>query len=344
MSGPILAVTMGDPAGVGPEIAVRALAKPPLRRRCRPLLVGSADVFGKAADLVEAEVVVQPVDSAAAAAETDPAALAVLEPEGLADLEFERGEISPICGEAAYRCVEAAARMALDGRVEAVVTNPIHKKALHLAGHPYAGHTELLRELTGAASSAMMLVHGSLRVAHVTTHCSLREAAERCRADRILEVTRLTDGAIRRLGIQRPRIGVAALNPHASDEGLFGEEERTEIEPAVRRARQEGIDVTGPLPADTIFSLARGGRFDAVVAQYHDQGHIAVKLLGFRYDGETGRWMSVAGLNVTLGLPILRVSVDHGTAFDRAWTGQADPGSLESAVRFALRMLGNAGS
>lgn len=334
MSKPILAITMGDPAGIGPEITVRALSRPDAYARCRALVVGSAQVLQDAADLLGANVEIRTVTSPAAAADA-PSLITVIEPQHLPTGPWPRGEVCASCGEAAFLCIEAAIRLALDREVQAVVTNPIHKKALNLAGHHYAGHTEIFRDLTQAPSSAMMLVEGELRVVHVTTHCSLGEAVRRCKQDRILEVTRLTHQALLDLGISAPRIGMAALNPHASDEGLFGHEEAEEILPAAREARAEGIDVSDPLPADTIFSLAVGGRFDAVVAQYHDQGHIPVKLRGFRYHHATQSWDSVSGINVTLGLPILRVSVDHGTAMDQAWQGKASSESLENAIRFA---------
>ncbi len=334
---PILAITMGDPGGVGPEITAQALADESLRRRFTPLLIGLAEVFREAASLVGAPLTFSPIGAA-----DDPAAVdgvAVLAPEDVPSPPLPKGVVDARCGEAAFRCIETSIRLALNRRVAAVVTNPIHKKALHLAGHRYAGHTEILRDLTGAPSSAMMLVAEGLRVVHVTTHIPLREVPDRIRRDRVLEVIRLADRAMRSLGIQHPRIGLAGLNPHGSDEGLFGDEEAREIAPAAGDAREHGIDVSDPLPPDIVFPLARGGRYDVVVAQYHDQGHIPVKLLGFLYDERTGGWTSVAGINVTLGLPVLRVSVDHGTAFDRAWQGQASPASLINAIDFAIRMI-----
>jgi 4-hydroxythreonine-4-phosphate dehydrogenase len=346
-----LAITMGDPAGVGPEIAARVLADVSLRRRCRPVLIGSMEVFQVATDLVGEPLPLtgltendlrrsRPGDRPRRPGAEEPPSgtVGVVTPTDLPAGPFPRGVVDATSGRAAYACIAEACRLAELGLVDAIVTNPIHKKALRLGGCRHAGHTEILRDLTGSASSAMMLVEGDLRVVHVTTHCSLAEAIGRCTVERIVEVTRLADEALRRLGIERPRLAMAALNPHAGDDGLFGDEERTRIAPACRVAREEGIDVTDPLPADTIFSLAVGGRFDAVIAQYHDQGHIPVKLLGFRYDHATGTWDSVAGINVTLGLPILRVSVDHGTAFDQAWRGTASPDSLRNAIDFAIRM------
>ncbi|MCE5217742.1 4-hydroxythreonine-4-phosphate dehydrogenase PdxA [bacterium] len=338
MNKPVLAVTMGDPAGVGPEITVKALADPLLRERVCPLVVGVAQVLTDASALLGNPLRVETVASPEEALRAPADVLSVLEPPTLAPGEYPRAQIDARCGEAAFRSIELAIQIALAGQVAAVVTNPLHKTALQLAGHHYAGHTEIFRDLTGAGSSAMMLVAQGLRVVHVTTHCSLHEAAARCRTKRILQVTRLAHEALLSLGIPSPRLGMAALNPHAGEAGLFGNEEREQILPAVEAARKEGLDVSDPLPADTIFCLALGGRFDAVIAQYHDQGHIPVKLLGFHYDDRTGQWTSVSGINVTLGLPILRVSVDHGTAFDQAWRGQANPESLHDALDFALQM------
>ncbi|GAB4456186.1 MAG: 4-hydroxythreonine-4-phosphate dehydrogenase PdxA [Armatimonadaceae bacterium] len=334
---PVLLVTMGDPAGVGPEIAVQALSEPELRERAVPVFVGSAKTLVAAAEMLNAPVQVRPISDLQEARDFPATVLPVWEPEGVHG-EYPRGKVDAQCGEAGYRCIEASIRMTMAGQAAAVVTNPIHKQALHLAGHHYPGHTEIFRDLTGAESSAMMLVEGGLRVSHVSTHVSLRQAIERCKRARILTVLRLTHAALQRVGIESPRLGLAALNPHASEGGLFGDEEEKEILPAAQDARAEGMDVSDPLPADTIFSLARGGRFDAVVAQYHDQGHIPVKLLGFHYNDDTGRWSSVSGINVTLGLPMLRVSVDHGTAFDQAWKGTASPESLRNALDFAIAM------
>jgi 4-hydroxythreonine-4-phosphate dehydrogenase len=342
MERPILAITMGDPAGVGPEITMRALADATVRDSCRPVLIGRADVFEEAAALVGSSTSVRALDGVAGWAWRS-GEVPVVEPEGMPRGPLARGEVDATCGQAAFACIAEAARLVLAGQADAMVTNPIHKKAIRQAGHLQPGHTEILRELTGAPSSAMMLVEGELRVVHVSTHCALREAAERCRTPRILEVTRLADAALRRLGIDGPRLAMSALNPHAGDGGLFGDEEAEQIAPAVAAARAEGIDVSDPLPGDTVFSLAAGGGYDAVIAQYHDQGHIPVKLLGFRYDANGGGYSSVSGINVTLGLPILRASVDHGTAFDVAWTGQASCESLIRAVDFAVRWCAGGG-
>jgi 4-hydroxythreonine-4-phosphate dehydrogenase len=226
-------------------------------------------------------------------------------------------------------------------QIDAIVTNPIHKESFHLGGYgvKYPGHTEMLAALTGTKSYCMMLASGSLRICHVTTHVSLLDALTRyITPERILEVIRLADGAAKQLGISEPLIGVAAINPHGGEQGLFGDEEQRLILPAINEAAQEGIRVEGPVPADTLFSKGKGGWYAVVVAMYHDQGHIPCKLDGFVYDHDTGKW-TMTGVNVTLGLPIIRTSVDHGTAFGKAGKGTADPLSLIQATRLAVDLV-----
>jgi 4-hydroxythreonine-4-phosphate dehydrogenase len=222
--------------------------------------------------------------------------------------------------------------------VAAIVTGPLNKEALNLAGHAYAGHTEMLAGLTGVRDSAMMLAHGDFRVSHVSTHCALEEVPRKATRERIHRVIDLTSDTLRRLGIARPRIAVAALNPHAGEGGIFGRHDIDVTEPLVQDLRRQGQDVTGPVPGDTVFVKMRGGAFDAVVAMYHDQGHIPVKLLGFQVDRGTGLWTGLSGVNVTLGLPIIRTSVDHGTAFDIAGRGIAEATSLIEALDYALNL------
>jgi 4-phospho-D-threonate 3-dehydrogenase / 4-phospho-D-erythronate 3-dehydrogenase len=226
----------------------------------------------------------------------------------------------------------------MEGKARAIVTAPLNKEALNLAGHHYAGHTELLADLTGARDSAMLLAHGDFRVSHVTTHVALEDVPKRVTRQRIRRVLELTREALSQLGIARPRIAVAALNPHAGEGGIFGRHDIDVTAPLVADLASAGWDVEGPVPGDTVFVKMRGGRYDAVVAMYHDQGHIPVKLLGFTVDPETGAWTALSGVNVTLGLPIIRTSVDHGTAFDIAGTGRADEGSLIEAIEMAIAM------
>jgi 4-hydroxythreonine-4-phosphate dehydrogenase len=250
-----------------------------------------------------------------------------------------RGAVSPEAGRAAYAYIENAVRLCQSGQVDGMVTAPVNKEALAAGGHAFSGHTEILASLSGTRDFAMLLMSDELRVIHVTTHVALRRVPDLVTRDRVLRVIRLAQQTMGGLGEARPRIAVCGLNPHAGEEGLFGDEEQKEIIPAIEAARNEGLDVHGPLPADTLFSRARGGEFDIVVAMYHDQGHVPVKTLGFVLDKATGNWTGLSGVNVTVGLPFLRVSVDHGTAFDRAWKGIANPESMVEAIEVALKML-----
>jgi 4-hydroxythreonine-4-phosphate dehydrogenase len=278
--------------------------------------------------------------SGVAQARFEPGTVDVLE-VGAAEPPLAVGAVSPEAGEAAFRYVVRAIELAMAGEVDATVTNPLNKEALNAAGHHFAGHTELYAAYTRTPDYTMMLALGNLRVVHVSTHVSLREACDRVKKARVLKVIRIAHAACRDMGIARPRIGVAGLNPHAGENGLFGREEIEEIEPAIRQAREEDIDAIGPLPPDTAFSKARGGWYDAVVAMYHDQGHIPLKVLGFEYDAGSGRWKAVSGVNITLGLPIIRTSVDHGTAFDQAGLGTASEASLINAMDYAIGFARN---
>lgn len=251
------------------------------------------------------------------------------------------GQVSAAAGDAAFRYVRKVIELAMDGKVDATVTNPLNKEAMNLAGHHFSGHTEIYAHYTGTEHYTMMLAHNDLRVVHVSTHVSLREACDRVKKDRVLEVISIADKACRDMGIAKPRIGVAGLNPHCGEGGLFGREEIDEIAPAIEAARIAGIDAQGPIPPDTIFSKAIGGWYDIVVAMYHDQGHIPLKVVGFVYDREKQSWSAVEGVNITLGLPIIRTSVDHGTAFDQAGTGKANELSLKNAIEYAVRFAAN---
>ncbi len=333
---PILGITMGDPAGIGPEITLKALAHSEIYDRCRPLVVGDMNILEAAVKAVgvvpEFHVVKEPREGIYA-----PGVVDVLDMH-IADAKtLPIGEVSVVGGEAAFRYVEKVIALAMAGKVHATVTNALNKEAMNLAGHCYAGHTEIYARLTGTQKYTMMLVHQNLRVVHVSTHVSLREACERVKKERILEVIRIADRACLDMGIQRPRIGVAGLNPHCGENGLFGREELDEIMPAVAEAKAAGILVEGPIPPDSIFSKARGGMYDIVVAMYHDQGHIPLKLVGFVYNQKEGKWDAVEGVNITLGLPIIRTSVDHGTAYDQAGKGTASECSLMNAIDYAIR-------
>ncbi len=332
---PLLAITMGDPAGVGPEVLVSALARRRARSVCRALVIGDARVLHRASHLAGRPFRPKAV-ARASDAERHPRRVCLLD-LGNADPEtVPLAQVGAAAGRAAAEYIETAAELAQAGIADAVVTAPINKESIRLAGIPHPGHTEMLAALCGGAEVAMMLVYGDMRVSHVTTHLAVREACRQTTRARVLSVIRLTAGALQRMGFPRPRIAVGGLNPHAGESGLFGDEEKLEIAPAVAQAGLESIDVTGPLPPDTVFARHRAGEFDAVVAMLHDHGHIAVKTLGFA--ARKGGGLSSAGVNVTLGLPIIRTSVDHGTAFEIAGTGTADPTSMVEAIRLAARM------
>lgn len=338
VTAPVLGVTMGDPAGVGPEIVARAAGEAGVRRTCRPLVIGSADTMREALALVGSPLALHAVRDVGDCRWAD-GALEVLDLGNVDMATLPRGEVSAAAGRAAYAYIERAVALARDRAIDAIVTAPINKEALAAAGVPHTGHTEILARLSGTEDFAMLLMGRELRVIHVTTHVSLRRVPDLVTRERVLRTIRLAQRAMADLGQPRARIAVAGLNPHAGEDGLFGDEEGTAIVPAIEAARGEGLTVVGPLPADTLFSRARGGEFDIVVAMYHDQGHIPVKTLGFTYDERTRRWTGLSGVNVTVGLPFLRVSVDHGTAFDRAWKGAASPESMVEALEVATTML-----
>ena len=322
-----LAVTMGDPAGIGPEIVIKAAHK--LEReiaegRIELLVLGSAEALAKACGQLNV------------AADTLPLRMIDVGP---VDGEVATGQISAVGGEWAYRAVKRATELVQAGEADAIVTAPLSKEALHLAGHPFEGHTELLAHLTGQRDAVMMLAHGPMRVTHVTTHCAIADVPGRLTPTRLRRVFSVTLEALECLGFDKPRLGVAGLNPHSGEGGILGKEDEEIIAPVIKEFVDQGHDVTGPVPGDTVFIKLRANQFDAVVAMFHDQGHIPVKLLGFDVDPETGKWQAISGVNVTLGLPILRTSVDHGTAFDIAGKGIANSDSLVDAAEYALKLL-----
>jgi 4-hydroxythreonine-4-phosphate dehydrogenase len=317
---------MGDAAGVGPEVVVRALAQADVYRTCRPIVVGDAARLRRAVGVTGVGLDVHVVD----APENGRCTLGAIDCVDLGlipgDLPF--GELSPVAGEGAYQFVRTAAELAMAGRVQAICTAPLNKEALRAAGHRYPGHTELLAELTGTPEVSMMLAAPKLRVVHVTTHVGLLDAVERIEPGLVERTIRRGATTLRQAGIARPRIAVCGINPHAGENGLFGRgEEEQKVTPAVEATRADGLDVSGPLPADTVFFRAVRGDFDLVVAMYHDQGHGPVKVLGLD-----------AGVNITIGLPVIRTSVDHGTAFDIAGTGKADHASMLEALRQAVEL------
>lgn len=336
----ILAITMGDPAGVGPEIAAMAFASGKLHKVCRPLLVGNAAIMERAIAVVGAKLKVNAIkDVREADYSTDTIDVIDLDVEDPLSIEF--GKVSAKAGDLAFRAVKKAIDLAMAKEVDGTVTCPIHKGALNLSGHHFSGHTEIYAHFTNTPKYAMLLADERIKVIHVSTHVSLRDACDKVKKARVLEVIGLLRDALNLIGIKEPRIGVAGLNPHSSDGGLFGWEEEREIMPAIEEARKQGINVEGPVPPDALFALANGGKYDGCVAMYHDQGHIPFKVVGFEWDQTTGKMKSVKGVNITLGLPIVRTSVDHGTAFEVAGKGVASPDALYNAVDYAVKMVNN---
>jgi 4-hydroxythreonine-4-phosphate dehydrogenase len=329
-----LAITLGDPAGIGPEIILKAAAQ----------MRGHADI--------ELVVVAPPVCLAQAArsiggaiadawARGSEARGFAIEDIAAPKTPIRIGEVSAEAGVVAYASIARAVELSMSGRVDAIVTTPISKEALNLAGHSFSGHTELLAHLSGGEGPVMMLAHGTMRVSHVSTHISLSEVPARLTPARLRRVVELTHDALRRMGIERPRIAIAALNPHAGEGGMLGREDLDVTRPVVEAFVAQGRDVEGPVPGDTVFVKMRARQYDAVVAMYHDQGHIPVKLLGFQVNPATGRWDSLSGVNITLGLPVIRTSVDHGTAFDIAGKNMASAQSLIEAIDYAHALVGS---
>lgn len=323
---PILGLTMGDPAGIGPEICLRALREPAVLARCTPVLFGDSPVLKRVA---QAAGIAQPDCRVAAVAELDEFfeidGPLIIDCGAIEAANIVPGKVSAACGQAGYRYIEHAIRAALAGKIDGVVTAPIHKESLSLSGVKFPGHTEIFTALTGAKRSCMMLYSDKLTVSMATTHIGYHEVPGRLSADRVLNVIELTAQAMRQLLRREPLLGVCGLNPHAGEHGLFGRhEEENFVEPAVKSARERGIRIVGPLVPDAAFTTAQRKRFDAIVTLYHDQGHIPFKMLAFD-----------TGVNITLGLPIIRTSVDHGTAFDIAWQGKAQATSLFSAIEVA---------
>ncbi len=340
MSLPLCAITMGDPAGIGPEILLKSAADEGVRSKANLIAVADLAVLAKTTAIVDSEIELVPTIevSRETIENLNAHQLAVYDVGQVDAASLECGRIKAEYGRAAYEYIIKAIDFTLEGRVDAVVTNPINKEALNAAGVKHAGHTEIFATQTDTADYAMMLVHDPLRVVHVSTHVSLREACDLVSKDRVEKVVRLAADTIRRLDGATGVVAVAGLNPHAGEHGLFGREELDEIIPAIEHARADGFNVVGPMPPDTVFSRAMGGEFSAVVVMYHDQGHIPLKLAGFRVDPATGQFRNVSGVNITLGLPIVRTSVDHGTAFDLAGKGRASHESLNQAIEYAVRL------
>jgi 4-phospho-D-threonate 3-dehydrogenase / 4-phospho-D-erythronate 3-dehydrogenase len=326
---PLIAITMGDAAGIGAEVIMKSLSHAEVNARCRPLVIGDAERLRAAGRIVASPLTVQVV--ACSEIET-----AIYENDivycidlGLIPADLPWGKLSAIAGAASFRYVEKATRLAMAGRIDAICTAPLNKEALHAGGFPYPGHTEMLAALTGVDEVSMMLTAPNLRVIHVTTHIGLIDAIARIEPGLVQRTIARGYSVLEKAAVKRRRIGVCGINPHAGENGLFGRgEEAEKIMPAIAKCRADGWDVEGPLPADTLFFRAARGDFDMVVAMYHDQGHAPIKVLGIE-----------AGVNITVGLPVIRTSVDHGTAFDIAGTGRADERSMIEALRQAADLV-----
>ncbi len=332
-----IAITMGDPAGVGPEIIVKALSHVEVYQQCIPIVIGDHAALADAVKFCNLPVELREISDVSEGkgefGNIDFINMNKLQPGG-----WEYKKNSAKCGEASFQYVVYAIKQALEGKVHAVVTAPINKESINMAGYHYSGHTEIFAEYTDTKDYAMLLASRTLHVIHVSTHCSLREACDRVKKDRVLKVIRLAQLGMQQLGYSKPKIGVSGLNPHCSENGLFGTEEEREIIPAIEEARREGIEVTGPEAPDTVFVKCQAGQYDIVVAMYHDQGHIPLKLSGFKYNLQANKYESVSGINCTIGLPIVRTSVDHGTAFGKAGEGRANEESMLDAVFAGVKM------
>ena len=337
MSKPIIAITMGDPASIGPEIAMKALLQKNIHEICKPLIVGDAVVFEQVIALLKLPAKVNTIKRIADAKfELGTIDVFDLKITDINKLQF--GKIDAMCGEASFQAVKKAIELAMSKEVDATVTGPINKKSINEAGHHFAGHTEIYAHFTGTKKYAMLLVEDHINVIHVSTHVSLRQAVDLVKKERIVQVIELMVDGLKRLGKTNLKIGVAGLNPHAGDSGLFGTEDDEEILPAVEEAKRLGYEVEGPVPPDTMFAKAAMGAYGGVVAMYHDQGHIPFKLAGFKWNAEKQQMDSVKGVNITMGLPIIRTSVDHGTAFEIAGKGIASADAMVLAIESAVQL------
>jgi 4-hydroxythreonine-4-phosphate dehydrogenase len=337
---PVLGITMGDPSGIGPEIVIKAMAAPNTHQVCNPLVIGDAAILEKAQKLLRTKLVLQSVQRVQDA-DFKSGVINILDQKTVALDKFEYGKVSAMAGRAAFRAIEKAIELAMQNDIAGTVTAPINKESLNRAGYHYAGHTEIYADLTGTRDYAMMLAEGHMRVSHVSTHVSLRNACDKVKKERILKVVSLSNDACKLFGIEKPRVAVAGLNPHSGENGMFGSEEIDEIIPAIEEANSMGIIAEGPVPPDTLFSKLNGRLYDIAVAMYHDQGHIPMKLMGFNFATGDNKAFTMKGVNITLGLPIVRSSVDHGTAFDIAGQGIANQESMLQAVEYGAMLSKN---
>ena len=337
MGGLFWCAASGFPAGIGPEITVRALNRQETYEKCRPIVTGDATIMRQAVQLLGFNLQVNAIQNVKDA-RFEFGTIDVLDLQCVDLKTFEFGKVQAQCGNAAFQYIKKAIELAMANEVDGTVTAPLNKEALNLAGHHYDGHTEIYATFTGTKKYAMMLADENIRVIHVSTHVPLRKACDLVKKARIIECVELIDDACKQFGIEKPHIGVAGLNPHSSENGMFGYEEAQEIIPAIEELNARGFDVEGPVPPDSIFAKAKCGKFDGCVAMYHDQGHIPLKVCAFNWNKETGKMESASGVNITLGLPIIRVSVDHGTAFDVAGKGIANDSAMTLSIDYATRM------
>ncbi len=336
---PIIAITMGDAAGIGPEIIAKTLSMKEIYEICKPIVIGDSDALRMGVEVSNLDLEIHPVKKISESL-FQRGTIDVIDLENIDVRKLVMGKPQAMAGKASVEYVLRAAELAINNRVDAMVTAPLNKEAMNMAGFSYTGHTELLAEFSNVDDFAMLLLAGAMRVIHVTTHVALKDVPALITRERVLRTIILADQAAKDLGVGKPRIAVAGLNPHSGEGGLFGSEETEAILPAIEEARESGLNVEGPIPPDTVFVKAAGGTYDMVVAMYHDQGHIPVKLIGFKWSGDSGLWEAVEGVNITIGLPFIRTSVDHGTAYGKAGRreGTANPQSLIEAIMAAVKM------
>ena len=337
-----IGITAGDPSGIGSEITIKALANKNIYSKCTPVVIGDREALLDAIRFTDSALKLNKIEKVSEAigkyGMVDYIDLGYLTPGS-----WEYKKVCKISGEASFQYIKTAIELALQEQLHAVVTGPINKEAIHLAGHNFPGHTEIFAHFTNTKNYGMLLTSKSLRVIHVTTHVSMRDACDIIRngKERVVNTIKLAQQAMEMMNIEKPKIAVAGLNAHSSENGLFGDEERLSLIPAIEECREGGINVEGPVPPDTVFVKAMAGQYDIVVAMYHDQGHIPLKLSGFKMDLKTNKYVSVSGVNCTIGLPIIRTSVDHGTAFGKAGEGRANEESLIDAIEIAITMANN---
>jgi 4-hydroxythreonine-4-phosphate dehydrogenase len=337
---PYIGITMGDPAGIGPEIITKALNDSAVYRQCNPVVIGEKRILQDAVKMSGLNLEINAIGDIRTASYLI-GMINIIDIKNIGSQEIMYGKVNADLGRASGEYIEKAIELALQKEIDAMVTAPINKESFYLGGYgkKYMGHTEMLAALTGSNNVSMVLAHGLLRIIHVTSHVSMRKALDLITKENILKTIHVAFEACRQLGIESPKIAVAGLNPHCGEGGLMGDEEIEEIRPAVEQALAEGLDVAGPIPADTVFPKGEAGVYDIVVALYHDQGHIPVKLKGFKWENDA--WSDVRGVNITFGLPIIRTSVDHGTAYGKAGKGCADEKSLIDAISCAVKIAKN---